>query len=221
MAMHGTLNRTLQTLLLVVASTLSFAAVDGITVIGLFKDRVVLSIGGKQRLLRSGQTSPEGVTLVTADSNGAILEIDGQRSRHSLGSRIGTAFGPPPQQPAVRVWPTAQGMYAVVGSINGFPVNFLIDTGATLVAMSRREAKRLGIDYLVRGDSSWVTTASGKVKAYYVVLDRVKVGDIALNRVKAAVLDSDYPSEVLLGMSFLSRLDMRREGSHLELRKKY
>ena len=219
--MHGTLNRTLHTLLLVVASALAFAAVDGITVIGLFKDRAVLSIDGKQRLLRSGQTSPEGVTLVTADSNGAILEIDGQRTRHSLGSRIGTAFAPPREQPAVRVWPTSQGMYAVVGSINGYPVNFLIDTGATLVAMSRREAKRLGIDYLVRGDPARVTTASGRVNAYHLVLDRVKVGEIMLNHVEATVLDSDYPTEVLLGMSFLSRLDMRREGRLLELRKKY
>ena len=219
--MHGTLNRTLQTLLLVVASNLCFAAVNGITVIGLFKDRVVLSIDGKQRLLRSGQTSPEGVTLVSADSNSAVLEIDGQRSRYRLGSQIGTSFAPPRKQPAVRVWPTSQGMYAVIGSINGYPVNFLIDTGATLVAMSRREAKRLGIDYLVSGDPARVTTASGRVNAYHLVLDRVKVGDIVLNQVEAAVLDSDYPTEVLLGMSFLKRLDMRREGSLLELRRKY
>lgn len=219
--MHGKLNRALQTLFLVAASTLAFAAVDGISVIGLFKDRVVLSIDGKQRLLRSGQTSPEGVKLVSADSNGAILEIEGQRNRYSLGSRIGTAYSPPQRQPSVRVWPTVQGMYAVVGSINGFPVNFLIDTGATLVAMNRREAKRLGIDYLVRGEPSWATTASGRVKAYNLVLDRVKVGDIMLNGVEAAVLDSDYPTEVLLGMSFLGRLDIRREGRLLELQKKY
>jgi len=109
----------------------------------------------------------------------------------------------------------------VLGSINGYPVKFIVDTGATLVSMSGREAKRLGIDYRVTGRRGQSSTASGITEIFTVTLDRVKVGDIELRNVGGAVHDGDFPPATLLGMSFLSRLNMRQDGQALELELKY
>lgn len=217
--MHATLQRFLFALLL---STLAAtaAAVTKVTVVGLFKDTAIVVIDGTRRLLRSGDTSPEGVTLVSADSKEAVLEIDGEQKRYGLGGQIGGTYKKP-DQVTVRIWPTPNRMFAVLGSINGYPVDFIVDTGATLVSLSGQQARRLGIDYRVVGTPSQSSTASGIAKIYLVNLDRVKVGDIELRNVGGAVHDGDFPPATLLGMSFLSRLNMRQDGQVLELQTKY
>ncbi len=208
-------------LLVVLLSTAAgAAAVSKITVVGLFKDTAIVVIDGTRRLLRSGDTSPEGVTLVSATSSEAVLEIDGERKRYGLGGQIGGSYARS-EQPKVRIWPTPNHMYLVTGSINGFPVDFIVDTGATLVSLSGREARRLGIDYRVVGTPGHSSTASGIEKIYLVKLNKVRVGDIELRNVQGAVHDGDFPPATLLGMSFLGRLTMRQEGQVLELEKKY
>ena len=213
--------RILTTLACVAGIILQAGAVEKIQIMGLFKDKAVVSVNGKQRVLKKGRPSPEGITLISADSKQAVLEIDGKQKSYTLGSHIGGSYAPPKDFPKVSIWPTSAGMYNVVGSINGYPVNFLVDTGATLIAMNKREAKRLGIDYLVVGEPGFSSTASGVVRTYYVLLDKVRVGDIELKNIRAGVIDADFPTEVLLGMSFLGRLDMQRQGRMLELRKKF
>lgn len=195
-------------------------AVGKITVVGLFKDTAIVIIDGQRRLLRSGDTSPEGVKLISATSTEALLEIDGEQKRFGLGGQVGGKLAPP-EQATVRIWPTPNRMYVVVGSINGYPVDFVVDTGATLVSLSGREARRLGIDYRVVGTPGHSTTASGVAEIYLVNLDRVRVGDIELRNVKGAVHDGDFPPATLLGMSFLGRVNMRQDGPVLELEKKF
>jgi len=195
-------------------------AATKVTVVGLFKDTAIVVIDGKRRLLRSGETSPEGVTLISADSAEAVLEIDGEQKVYGLGGQIGGTYARP-DAVTVRIWPTPNRMYAVVGSINGYPVDFIVDTGATLVSLSAREARRLGIDYRVVGTPGESSTASGIETVYIVNLSKVKVGDIELRNVRGAVHDGDFPPATLLGMSFLSRLNMRQDGQVLELTKKY
>ena len=195
-------------------------AAPKITVVGLFKDTAIVVIDGNRRTLRSGDTSPEGVTLVSANSDEAILEVDGEQIRYGLGGTIGGRYTQPAQT-TVRIWPTPNSMYLVTGSINGYPVDFVVDTGATLVSMSAREARRLGIDYRVVGRPGRSTTASGVETIYVVNLDKVRVGDIELRNVRGAVHDGDFPPSTLLGMSFLGRLEMRQDGQVLELRTKY
>ena len=205
-------------LLLVVAPA---PAVESVQVLGLFKDRAVVLLGDRQRVLRPGETSPEGVKLVSANAREAVLEVDGQRATYRLGSRISTRFaGADERETSVRVWPGEDGTYTVAGSIDGFPVTLLIDTGASKVAMNGAQAKRLGIDYRKIGKPSFAATASGVVKTYEVVLKRVRVGEIELQEVEAGVIDGPHPREVLLGMSFLDRLEMSRSGKALELRKR-
>src|SRR5690606_10002898 len=110
--------------------------------------------------------------------------------------------------------------YWVAGSIGGHPVQFLVDTGATSVAMNEGQARRLGIDYRVQGSPMVAGTAGGNVRAWRVKLDRVKVGGIEVLGVEGAVLEGDSPTEVLLGMSFLSRVRWREENGVLQLESK-
>jgi aspartyl protease family protein len=204
----------------ILAALSSLPATAGdIMVLGLFKDKAVLSINGKQRSLAPGQTSPEGVTLISASSNGAVLEVDGKRRSYPLGNQVNTQLAAP-KHTAVQVYPNPQGVYTTVGSINGLPVNFLVDTGATLIAMNSQQAKRLSIDYRLNGQPTIVSTASGMAEAYIVKLGKVKVGEIELRDVDAAIIDGTSPAEVLLGMSFLGKLEIQHKEKVMELRKK-
>jgi aspartyl protease family protein len=210
-------------LLLLVFCVLAAARVQAapdLRVVGLFKDRAVVIIEGSQRVLRVGQTSPEGVKLVAADSESALLEYQGEEVRGMLDGRVSTRSKPPATE-EVQIWRNTQGMYATTGSINGLPVSLLVDTGATQVAMNAAQARRLGIDYRVIGRPAAITTASRLEPAWAVTLDSVKVGDIELNNVEGVVLEGAQPQTVLLGMSYLGRLEIRNDGRLLTLQRKY
>ena len=195
-------------------------AVEKVVVMGLFTNKVVLEVDGNRRILSQGKRSPEGVLLIASDSETALLEINGKKQQLKLGSHIGNSFSKP-EQKSVTLWPTTNGMYQVTGSINGYTVDFLVDTGATTIAMNAVTAKRLGINYRLEGKPAVVETASGRERAYRVALDMVTVGPIRLRNIAAMVLEGEMPSQVLLGMSFLQRLEIQREGTALTLKQKW
>ncbi len=190
-----------------------------IVVVGLFSGQAVVEINQKQRLLKVGKTSPEGVTLISATSQNAVLEFNGVQKKYLLGSHIGSNCTPPPEQPVVSLWPT-NGMYLTPGSVNGYSVDFLVDTGASAIAINAATAKRLGLDY-INNSPVGVKTASGVTHAYPIKLDEVQVGDIKLFNVQAMVIDGPEPSRALLGMTFLGQLDMQRSGERMDLKKKF
>jgi len=190
-----------------------------IVVVGLFSDQAVVEINNKQRLLKVGKTSPEGVTLISANSRGAVLEKDGVKESYELGSRISTNFAPPVAQKVVSLWPT-NGMYTTTGSVNGYSVDFIVDTGASAIALNAETATRLDLDYL-KGKKVGVRTASGIETAYHVMLDEVQIGEIKLHNIRAMVLDGKQPERALLGMSFLSELHMERKDERMDLKKKF
>ena len=194
--------------------------VQSIEVQALFKGRAVMLLDGKRRLLKVGETSPEGVTLLTSNSKGAEIEVNGERRSLTLGRRIGGNFTGPRQQ-NLRVIADAQGMYVSNGSINGIAVQFLLDTGATLVSINERDARRIGLDYERLGTRGSSVTASGVSPTWRVKLARVKIGEIELRDVEAAVHPGDFPPIALLGNSFLSRLKMTRTGSAVVLQRNY
>lgn len=207
-------------LLLALISQGRALAVERIVVEALFTDKAMVSIDGVRRLLKLNQPSPEGVLLISASSSEAVLEVDGERMSYPLGGHITTRFSKP-EAITAKVWRNQAGAYTTVGTINGRTVNFLVDTGATAVAMHANQAKRLGISYRLEGAPIYVNTASGTAAAYDVVLDRVQVGEITLNNVRGFVIDSNGPTRVLLGMSFLNRVKMEDQGSVLILEKKF
>lgn len=191
-------------------------AVDKIKIVGLFKDKAVIIIDGKQRVLRKNTTSPEGVTLISANSNEAILEVDGEQKSYTLGNQVSIKFSETEPGRTVSIAPTNE-MYLVNGSINDFQVQFLVDTGASSVAMNRQTAKRLGLNFRMDGQEGLSETASGYSKIYVVNLEKVTVGDIVLEDVEGVVHDSEFPRIILLGNSFLSKVHLRREGQLLLL----
>lgn len=191
-------------------------AVDKIKIVGLFKDKAVIIIDGKQRILRKNATSPEGVTLISANSNEAILEVDGEQKSYTLGNQVSIKFSETEPGRTVSIAPTNE-MYLVNGSINDFQVQFLVDTGASSVAMNRQTAKRLGLNFRMDGQEGLSETASGYSKIYVVNLEKVTVGDIVLEDVEGVVHDSEFPRIILLGNSFLSKVHLRREGQLLLL----
>jgi aspartyl protease family protein len=202
------------------AMTMSICEAADVRVAGLFAGKAVLIIDGTQRLLKPGQTSPEGVKLISANSEAAVLLIDGQQVTAGMDSRV-SARKRSPEVREVQVWQDKTGMYTTVGSVNGLPLSFLVDTGATAVAMNAQQARRLGIDFRVIGVKSSVTTASGVVNAWAVMLDTVKVGELLLRNVEAVVLEGTHPETALLGMSYLGRLEIDNDGRLMTLRKMY
>jgi aspartyl protease family protein len=196
------------------------AAATDVNVIGLFADRAVVVVNrGAPRTLRAGEATAEGVKLISADSRGAVLEIDGKRQTLEMGQHFENA-APAGARSSVTLAPDSRGQYVTDGQVNGGHVRFLVDTGATLIAMSAADAGRLGIDYR-NGQPAVAIVADGRrVPAWRVKLDSVTVGDITIFGVDASVSEGGMGA-ALLGMSFLNRTEMRREGQNLTLTKRY
>jgi len=192
-------------------------AVD-VNVVGLFPSKAVVQIdGGALQTLAIGQKTADGVVLVSVGSDGATFEIDGQRMTLGLGhARMKPGTGPA----SVKVMADERGHFNTIGQVNGIAVRFAVDTGATFIAFHANEARRLGLDYR-QGRKVLMETAAGVAPAYLVKLDTVRVGDITVNSVDAVVMDSEGPSVALLGMSFLNRMDIRREGEIMTLTQRY
>ncbi len=181
------------------------AAEPRVDVTALFDGRAMLEVDGTQRFVRVGETTPEGVTLVHADTAGARIRIGAVEHDLALTRRIGGSYAAAPvtEVPILR---DASGMYRVHGRINSRSTDFLIDTGASMVAMSEMHARRLGIDVAGARERVVVATAQGETEAVVVMLDDVEVGSIRISHVRAIVLPGNHPHEVLLGMSFLSEV---------------
>lgn len=182
---------------------------------GLFEGGAIVQVNGKSRMLRAGERSPEGVLLVGADMKSATLEIDGEKQTLGISRRISTRFNQAAKD-TVRIQSGRGGHYFTPGRINGHAVDFMVDTGATAVAMNLPTAQRLGLNYRA-GERVSISTASGVEAAYSVMLDSVRVGAIEVGNVEAIVSMGDFPSEILLGNSYLNKVDMRRESGVLVL----
>lgn len=204
---------------IVLLATASFSgavlAEPPVEVLALFKDRVLVRAADGQHLLERGETSPGGVTLLAADARGARVRYRGKVYDLTLSDRVAGAFAAAERQ-RVDISPDAQGQYRVRGTINGRFVDFLVDTGASVVAMSRAQAEALGLD-VERGQRGTVQTAQGTVGSSFVTLDRVIVGGVTAHNVQAAVIDGRYPVDVLLGMSFLRQVAMEERDGVLSL----
>jgi aspartyl protease family protein len=194
------------------------ASAADISVVGLFSNKAVLVIdGGKPKTYSAGAKIGDGIRLLAVSSSGATIGINGRRETIALGEHVNRA--PSSGRSRVTLQADGRGHYIVQGQINGGTAQMLLDTGATMIALPAADAQRLGIDYK-KGQVRYVNTANGAVPAYLVRLDRVKVGDIEINQVDAVVQEQGLPI-ILLGMSFLNRTEMRREGEQMVLTKRF
>ena len=189
-----------------------------VSVAGIFPGKAVLVIeAGAPRTMSIGQTVM-GVKLIAVEKDAVIVEDGGRRTRIPLGGAVSTG-GTGGGGKTISIAADSRGHFVTQGSINGAGVTFLVDTGASSIAMGPGTAARAGIDYR-KGEPAMASTANGVVQTWRVKLDRVTIGAVTLTDVEAMVLQAEMQG-VLLGMSFLNRMDMRREGSTMTLRQRF
>jgi aspartyl protease family protein len=191
-----------------------------VNVVGLFPGKAVVTINrGAPRTLSVGQKTAEGVVLLSVDSTKAVLEIDGKKQTLEMGQHFESSASTGTRN-SVTLSADSRGHFVTQGAINGATARFLVDTGATTVAIPAGEARRMGIDY-TKGDRGYSSTAGGVVPIFRVRLDSVTVGDITLMGVDGVVMEGQGMDVILLGNSFLNRTEMRRDGTTLTLTKRF
>lgn len=174
--------------------------------------------GGAPRIVAVGNRTEEGVKVLAIEGDTATLEIDGKKRVLRVGQNV--AAQPSGGGPSsVVLTADARGHFFTTGNINGATVRFLVDTGASMVSIGAGDARRIGIDPS-KGEPGVVNTANGQAMVSRVKVNSVRVGDIVLNNVDALVHQHDLPV-TLLGMSFLNRMEMQRNGDTMTLIKRY
>jgi aspartyl protease family protein len=195
-----------------------FVHAADISVVGLFPGKAVLVVdNGAPKTYSVGARIAEGIKLSAVNSSSATIEVNGKRQTITIGEHVHRSA--PSDSEKVILQADGAGHFMTNGQINGGTVRMLVDTGATMVSMPASDAIRLGIDYK-KGQPGMVNTANGTAPVYRVKLNTVKVGDIEMNQVDALVQENGLPI-ILLGMSFLNRTEMRREGEQMTLIKRY
>ena len=190
-----------------------------VEVVALFKDRAVVRTADEQQMLKVGETSSTGVKLLQADTTGARVSYGGKVYQLDLSVRVAGSFAKPTSE-TVRISRDSVGQYRMRGALNDHMVDFLVDTGASVVALSERQAQQMGLDYK-SGQRGTVQTAQGNANAYFLLLERVTLGGITRRQVRATVIEGMYPTDVLLGMSFLNSLNLNDNNGVLTLTAKF
>lgn len=196
------------------------AGATEVALAGVFPGKALVVVnGGSPRALSAGVLTPEGLKIISIDGDSALVEVDGRRQRLVVGQQALNLGGDGRQVPAVTMHANSRGQFQVLGAVNGSTVRFMVDTGATYVSLGRGDASRVGID-ISRAEPVMLQTANGVASGWKVKLDSVRVGDVVLRGVDGIVQSTDMPF-ALLGMSFLSRMEMRHDGGSLHLRQRY
>jgi aspartyl protease family protein len=204
-------------LVLILAS--GAAAAADLALVGVIGDKaaVIVLDGGDPKTVKVGQTW-NGITVVSVEKERATIEIEGTKRVLQQGQHYRRAAASS-DRAQVTLAAGPGGHFIGEGSVNGNPVRFLVDTGATSIALPASYARRLGLDYR-KGQPGLSNTANGLVTVYRVNLDTVRLGDIELQAVEAVVFEHGLDT-ALLGMSFLNRLEMRREGATMTLIRRF
>ena len=197
----------------------SVALAADVALVGVIGDRAaVLTVdGGAPKAVRVGQTW-SGIAVLSVEKDRATVQVDGERRVLVQGQYYRSA-APASDRQHVTLAADARGHFVSEGLINGNPVRFLVDTGATSIVLPGRDAQRLGLDYR-KGRRGLTQTANGTVMAYGVTLDSVTLGNIELRSVEAVVIEQDL-DVALLGMSFLNRVEMQRAGQSMTLIRRF
>ena len=192
------------------------ASAQGVVLAGRMGERALLMVDGQPRALAVGQAA-DGVRFVRWQDEIAVIERDAGLYLLRLGATPSRLGGPAAAAAGREIVIAAGpgGHFITGGSINGRSVRFMVDTGATVLALGRDEAQRLGLD-LSTARPALSETANGTVAVQMLTLSRVRVGDVEVANVAAVVVPAAMPY-VLLGNSFLTRFQMRRENDVMRL----
>lgn len=205
----------------IVSGMLALAAqAQGVALSGVMGQRALLVIDGQTQVLAVG-ASARGVKLLELRGDEARIERDGKSTLLRVGAAPVSMGAPASSGGGSEIVMTAGsgGHFVTEGSINGRVVRFMVDTGATMIAMGQAEADRLGINWKA-GERGMASTANGLIPSWRVNLAAVRIGDVVVHNVDASVSPTSMPY-TLLGNSFLTRFSMRRDNDvmRLELRR--
>ncbi len=205
---------------LALACAAGLATAQSVTLQGMLGGKALLVVdGGAPKAVAPGETF-HGVKVLSAAGDQAVLEVAGQRQTVRVGEspmQVGAAIAPKGNRIVLNAG--SGGHFVTQGAINGHAVEFMVDTGATLVSLGDKDADRLGIDYR-KGELARSATATGTITVYKVKLASVRVGDVEVYDVDAIVTPNG-DSQALLGNSFLSRFQMTRLNDQLVLERRY
>jgi aspartyl protease family protein len=216
--------RTLAALCLFVAG--SAGAQTSVTISGVMGDKALVSVNGAPpKVVRPGERVG-GVRLVAVGPQGVEIVLDGRRHRLAIGHGVhvpsakAVAEGGTTSSARVVLTADGRGHFSATGTVNGLPVRFMVDTGASLVSLPSSVARQAGVD-LAGATPLVINTANGQARAQRVVINSLRLGAISAHLVEALVVEDTALSQPLLGMSFLNRTNMLREGDTLVLTQRY
>jgi aspartyl protease family protein len=197
-----------------------------VSISGTLGDKALISINGGPAKVVAVGGQLGGVRILAVQGDRVTVEVDGQR--RTLGVGLGDAFASHRAAPdktsgghgSLVLTADGQGQFSTQVEVNGIAAPFLVDTGASVVTLPASLARRANID-LERATPIHITTANGRAKAWRVMLNSVKAGGLGASLVEAVVVDDAKLPFALLGMSFLNRMDMHREGDSLTLVQRY
>ena len=198
------------------------AQAQSVAIAGMMGTKALLVIdGGAPKSLGAGETH-QGVKVISTSGDQAVIEQNGKRSTLRVGnapvslSSVGASAG---RGTRIVINEGSGGHFMTAGQINGRAVQFMVDTGASSIAMSALDAERAGLNFKA-GEPVRMSTANGISQGWRIKLNSVRIGDVEVFDVDAVVTPQPMPF-MLLGNSFLSRFQMRRENNLMTLDKRY
>ncbi|MDP1568216.1 MAG: TIGR02281 family clan AA aspartic protease [Polaromonas sp.] len=207
-------------LLIALANFGGIAHAQSVALAGLLGNKALLVVNGAPPKSVAAGESHMNVKVISASGDQAVLELNGKRHTLRVGDApVSVGAGGGGKGNRIVLNAGSGGHFLTAGQINGRAVQFMVDTGATSVAMSAADAERTGIKYK-DGQPVRMSTANGITQGYRVKLNSVRVGDVEVYDVDAVVSPQPMPY-MLLGNSFLTRFQMLRENEQLILVKRY
>lgn len=206
---------------MLLAAACGFAHAQSVMLTGTIGSRAILIVDGSApKTVAVGDTF-QGVKLLSMTAEQATVEAGGKRVALRMDQPVSIGGGGAGGGGGTRIVLPASsgGHFLTQGAINGRSVNFMLDTGATTVALSAADAQRIGLDFS-KGRPVRINTANGTAQGYLVRLHSVRVGDVEVYDVEAIVSQQPMPY-VLLGNSFISRFSMRRDADQMVLEKRF
>ena len=185
---------------------------------GILGSKALLVVNGSAPRGVAAGESHQGVKVVSVGRDDAVLEIDGVRRTVRLGEApvsVGARGG----GQRIVLAGDSRGHFVSQGEINGRAMQFMVDTGATTVAIGQPDAERMGLNYK-NGQPVRMATANGVTQGWRLRLDTVRIGDVQVHGVDAVVTPQAMPY-VLLGNNFLSTFQMTRTHDQMVLEKRY
>ena len=204
-------------LLLIALGTGAAQAQTAVALAGILGSKALLVVNGSApRGIATGETH-QGVRVISVEKEQALVEVDGARRSLRLGEApvsVGSRTG----GRRVVLMADARGHFINTGMINGTRMQYMVDTGASTVAIGKPDADRMGLQY-TKGQPVQMSTANGVAQGWLIRLDSVRIGDVEVYGVEAVVTPQGMPY-VLLGNSLLGAFQMTRTNDQLVLEKR-